>query len=274
MRLFCCGYGYVAKHMAQDLRAQGWQVQGTSRRAGQADFMLDDDMPLNAAGQAALQAATHVLVSIPPGPDGDDAAWRHHGAMMAGKWIGYLSTTGVYGDWQGAWVDEQSPLKATEPRSLRRISAERHWQEAGAAIFRLAGIYGPNRNVLQQIENGAAQRIDKPGQYFSRIHVEDIVQVLHAAIAQDMRREVFNLCDDEPSPSHEVIAYGCALLGVPVPPLVPYEQAQLSPMAQSFYAANRRVRNDKIKKLLGVSLRHASYRQGLASILHNMHNTG
>lgn len=266
MRLFCCGYGYVARYLAQSFDGQVW---GTSRSTGKADFVLSDDAALDAAGRDALAQATHVLVSIPPGQDGADAAWQHHADAIRGKWIGYLSTTGVYGDWQGEWVGESSALKATEERSVRRIKAERHWQALGATIFRLAGIYGPERNALQQVKAGTAKRIYKEGQYFSRIHVADIVQVLLAAIAQDARGEVFNLCDDAPAPSHEIVAYACGLLGGDAPPMQAYEEADLSAMAKSFYASNRRVRNEKIKFLLGVNLLYPSYIEGLASLLHS-----
>lgn len=268
MRLFCFGMGYVAQHLASVLVQHGWQVAGTSRTHR---HQLTTEKPLDAEGQAALQAATHALVSIPPQNDaGDDPALLHHNALLGGKWIGYLSTTGVYGDWQGEWVDELSPLRATEPRSLRRIAAEAQWMDRGAEIFRLAGIYGPKRNALEQVRAGTAQRVDKPGQYFSRVHVEDIVQVLRAAMEHPQPKAIYNLCDDEPAPSHEVIAYACRLLGKEPPPLVPFEKANLSPMAKSFYGANKRVKNDKINNVLGVDLRYPSYREGLASLLHKV----
>lgn len=270
MHLFCFGYGYVARHLADTVRAEGGKVSGTSRTGGNNGyFVLNDEMPMPPKGVEALESASHILISIPPGADGLDAAFRHHAAQMRGKpWIGYLSTTGVYGDWQGEWVDETSDLRATEPRSVVRIGAERRWLELGAHVFRLAGIYGPGRSVLDSIRSGTAQRIDKPGLVFSRIHVDDIVQALQASMTAAQPGEIYNICDDEAAPSHEVVAHGCALLGVEPPPLVPFEQAELSPMAQSFYRANRLVRNDKMKEKLGVQLRYPSYREGLASILH------
>lgn len=273
VRLFCFGYGYVARHLAEALRGHGIHTAGTSRDAEKAasinGHVFADDTPLDAAGLSALHDATHVLVSLPPQENGMDTAFLHHHAELNNKtWIGYLSTTGVYGDYDGAWVDETSPLRATEPRSLRRIEAEKHWLECDAHIFRLAGIYGPERNALEQVRQGRAQRIYKQGQYFSRIHVDDIVQVLIASMHAPQPREIYNLCDDAPAPSHAVTAYTCALLGQPLPPLIAFEQAGLSPMGKSFYAANRRVKNDKIKFDLGVTLLHRNYRSGLASILH------
>ena len=254
--------------------AQGWHVSGTGRKQG--DFLLDFANPLDDTGITELKQATHVLVSIPPEEEGMDPVLRFHGADLASspnlQWVGYLSTTGVYGDSGGEWVDETTPPNPTQSRSIRRLQAETLWQEWGKAagipvdIFRLAGIYGPGRNVLEQIRAGTAQRVDKPGQYFSRIHVEDIARVLLAAMEKPAG-EIYNLCDDEPAPSHEVVAYGCWLLGVSPPPLVPFEEAQLSEMAKSFYAGNRRVRNGKIKEKLGVSLLYPTYREGLAQLL-------
>jgi hypothetical protein len=270
MRLFCFGFGYVAHMLAADLRTQGWHVAGTHRGHAEPPFYtLHDDSALDANGHHALRNATHILVSIPPTGQGVDAAWKHHADSMQGKWVGYLSTTGVYGDWQGAWVNETSALKATEPRSVRRIQAEQNWLELGANIFRLAGIYGPKRNVFADILAEKATRLDKPGQYFSRIHVADISRILQLAMQQNTHAETFNLCDDEPAPSHEVIAYACSLLGKNPPPLIAFEDAQLSDMAKSFYASNRRVNNDKIKDFLGVKLLFPNYRVGLASILHS-----
>lgn len=272
MRLFCFGYGYTASYVAAALYQRGWSIVGTARTPKKAHqmngFVFDGQDPLSEAGRAALQTATHVLISIPPDEKGMDAAWSYHAQDMHGKWIGYFSTTGVYGDWNGEWVDETSPLKATEPRSICRILAEEHWQCMRASIFRLAGIYGPNRNVLDNIRAGTMQRISKPGHYFSRIHVDDIAQAVVRAIERGVTQEIINLCDDAPSPSHEVIAYGGELLQKKLPPLISFEQAELSPMARSFYEANRLVNNAKMKKLLDMQLLYPSYKEGLASILH------
>ncbi|MCH2547696.1 MAG: SDR family oxidoreductase [Alphaproteobacteria bacterium] len=273
MRIFCFGYGYVAQQLAAYMQNEDVSICGTTTTVDKADndriFLFDAEHAMTAEGQKALAQASHVIISIPPDSSNADPAWRHYGQCLQGKWLGYLSTTGVYGDWQGQWVDENSPRNATEPRSLRRIEAEKLWLSVGANCFRLAGIYGPKRNVLQKIRAGDARCIYKENQYFSRIHSEDIAQILVAAMQQSLQGEVFNLCDNMPAPNHEVIAYGCELLGVESPPLIAIEDANLSPMAQSFYAANRRVKNDKIKKSLSVTLKYRTYKDGLASLLHS-----
>ncbi len=224
--------------------------------------------------------ATHILSSIAPLADSSsrgaigDVAIQILNEMdqtpqqvRGDNWLGYLSTTGVYGDWGGAWVDELSALRGDSPRLQARIAAEAAWRARGGHVFRLAGIYGPGRNVLDEVRSGTAKRIDKPGQVFSRIHVEDIAQAVLASMQKPSPGAVYNVCDDEPAASHEVVSYACGLLGVAPPPLVPFEQAMLSPMAREFYAANRRVRNDRIKNELGVSLKYPSYREGLQAML-------
>ena len=189
------------------------------------------------------------------------------------EWIGYLSTTGVYGDTGGAWVDETATPAPTGARGRRRLAAENAWLAFGERhglavhVFRLAGIYGPGRNALATVRRGAAKRIDKPGHVFSRIHVADIAQVLAASIAKPNPGAIYNVCDDEPAPAADVVAHACALLGVAPPPLTPLDEADLSPMARSFYADNRRVSNARIKNELGVALRFPDYRAGLASLL-------
>ena len=190
------------------------------------------------------------------------------------RWLGYLSTTGVYGDHGGGWVDEETPPKPGQPRSLSRLAAERAWQaiglEAGAAvdIFRLPGIYGPGRSAIDQVRAGTARRIDKPGQVFSRIHVEDIAGTVLMAITQAHAGAIYNVADDLPASTSDVVAFACELLGKPVPPVIPWEQAEptMSAMARSFYARTRRVRNDRIKNELGVVLRYPTYREGLRAI--------
>lgn len=269
MRFFCFGFGYVARHLAAHADAVAGTVRTAATRPGA--YVMGADGVLDKDGLAALEAASHVLVSIPPDEEGADAAWRYHARALRGKaWIGYLSTTGVYGDHRGAWVDEDSPLLATESRSLRRIEAERHWRECGAHIFRLAGIYGEGRNALDKVRDGTARRIHKEGQHFSRIHVADIVQALLASAAAPRPGETYNLADDEPAPAHEVVAHACRLLGQELPPLIPFEAAGLSGVARSFYSGNRRISNCKIKNELGISLCYPTYREGLASILHSM----
>lgn len=189
---------------------------------------------------------------------------------MRRGWAGYLSTTGVYGDWGGAWVDEGSELRPNNERLKRRVAAEKEWRAHGGHVFRLAGIYGPTRSAIEDIRAGEARRIDKPNQVFSRIHVDDIAQTVVASMFAPNAGSVYNVCDDAPAPAHEVVEYGCRLLGVKPPPLIPFEQAELSPMGREFYAANRRVRNGKIKKELGISLYYPSYKEGLAQCLQQM----
>jgi nucleoside-diphosphate-sugar epimerase len=282
-RLFCFGLGYSALALARALLAEGWRVAGTCRseekradleNEGIEAFLFDRDRPL-ADAPAALRRASHVLSSVPPDAQGDpvlDAHGDDIAALSDLRWCGYLSTTGVYGDRGGAWVDETTPAAPTTDRGRRRHHAEQAWcrlhEERGLPVhlFRLAGIYGPGRNQLESVRNGKARRIDKPGQVFSRIHVDDIVAVLRASMAQPHPGAAYNVCDDEPAPPREVVEYACRLLGVEEPPLVPLEEAGMTPMGLSFFAENKRVRNDRIKTELGVSLRYPSYREGLRAL--------
>jgi nucleoside-diphosphate-sugar epimerase len=221
-----------------------------------------------------LRSATHVLISAAPSAGGDPvlAALRDVIAEIAPQleWVGYLSTTGVYGDAQGAWVDEESPLVPATQRGLARVAAEADWQSIAGLplhVFRLAGIYGPGRGPFAKVRAGTARRILKAGQIFSRIHVEDIAQVLAASIAQPNPGAVYNLCDDDPAPPEDVIGHAAELLGLPLPPAVDFETADMTPMARSFYAESKRVRNDRIKDELGVELIYPDYRTGLAALL-------
>ncbi len=280
-RLFCFGFGYTAAALARALAGTGATVAGTARAperaermhtAGIAAFPFDGTGPV---ATGALDGATHVLVSVPPGTDGDPVLRFHAEALAAlrPRWLGYLSTTGVYGDRGGGWVDEGSALKPTSERARRRVQAELDWQRwsdrAGVPVqpFRLAGIYGPGRSVLDDLRAGTARRIDRPGHLFSRIHVDDIAAVLAAAMARPGAGPVFNVCDDVPAAQADVVAYAAALLGISPPPLVPFEAAALSDMARSFWADNKRVRNDRIKRELGIALKYPSYREGLKAIL-------
>ena len=283
-RLFCFGLGYSARALVARLQATGWQVAGTTRSAekaavladqGIAAFVFDRDRPL-ANPRQALAGTTHILSSVPPDDRGDPVVDHHESDLRtcAGlQWAGYLSTTGVYGDRGGGWVDEDSALEPTGERGRRRVVAERAWlrlhEDAGLPVhlFRLAGIYGPGRNALENVRAGKAQRIDKPGQVFSRIHVADIAKVLEASIARPNPGRVYNLCDDNPAPPEEVIAFACTLLGVVPPPLVPFAQAELSPMGRSFYRDNKRVANRRIKEELGVTLEFPDYKAGLRAFL-------
>jgi len=282
-RLFVFGLGYSAMALARRLRdAGGWTIAGTRRsQAGLEELTqegieahrFDGDAPLDEAGREALANATHILTSVPP-DEGGDLVLRLHGdalAESAALWIGYLSTTGVYGDTGGEWVDESAPVKPSGLRGERRAAAERAWLALGEGtapvhVFRIAGIYGPGRNALAQLRAGTARRTEKPGHIFSRIHVEDIAAVLAASMARPNPGAVYNLCDDRPAPGPDVVTFAAGLLGVEPPPLVLFEEADLSPMAASFYADNRRVRNDRIKQELGVTLAYPDYEVGLRAL--------
>jgi nucleoside-diphosphate-sugar epimerase len=282
--LFGFGLGYTALRLAEALAADGWHVAGTvtdeDKRAalaarGIAALRFEGgaapvDLP------AALAAATHLLSSVPPDDVGDPVLRACGGdlARLRGlRWVGYLSTTGVYGDRAGGWVDEDSPLAPTGARGRRRAEAEQGWLRLHAAyglpvhVFRLAGIYGPGRSALDTVRAGKAQRVDKPGQVFSRIHVDDIVAVLRASMARPNPGAIYNVCDDDPAPPGDVIAFACELLGVAPPEPIPFERAELSAMARSFYADSKRVRNARIKTELGVRLRYPDYRAGLTALL-------
>ena len=283
-RLFCFGYGFSASALGALLRPAGWSLAGTCRtaegcgalaEAGVDAVPFSPEAPLtDAAG--CLAGATHILLSIPPDAEGDPALDCHGAdidALSNLEWIGYLSTTGVYGDTGGAWVDESAVPAPSGVRGKRRLAAENAWLAFGAQhglavhVFRLAGIYGPGRNPLASVRRGKAKRIDKPGHVFSRIHVADIAQVPAASIAGPRPGAIYNVCDDEPAPAADVVAHACALLGVAPPPLISLDEADLSPMARSFYADNRRVSNTRIKSELGVALHFPDYRAGLAALL-------
>jgi nucleoside-diphosphate-sugar epimerase len=280
--LFVFGLGYSATAIGILLHSKGWEVAGTRRPANKpgsnnslATVAFDD----RAGVEARLNLATHVLLSIPPGEGGDEAWRRYAGALHQAanlRWLGYLSTIGVYGDHGGGWVDENTPAAPVNERSIARLNAEAIWagfarsREVPLDIFRLAGIYGPGRNPLDRVRKGQAVRIVKPGQVFNRIHVDDIAQAVAAAMQQDIKPpsvRIFNLADDEPSPPQDVLNHAARLAGVAEPPEVPYEEAGLSGMARSFYEDNRRVRNDKLKRELGIRLKYPTYREGLAALL-------
>ena len=280
--LFCFGLGYSALALGRRLAASRWVVTGTCRstkrqallrRSGFPAVLFDRNRPVEAA---ALNGVTHLLVSVPPDAAGDPVLALHGNgiAALSGlSWLGYLSTTGVYGDRGGGWVDETAQLLPTGDRGRRRAAAETSWldlwRDRGVPvhIFRLAGIYGPGRSAFDALRAGAARRIDKPGQVFSRIHVEDLAGVLLASIERPRPGAVYNVCDDDPAPPEAVVAHAARLLGMEPPPLVPLEAAPLSPMARSFYDDNKRVSNRLIKTELGVTLRYPDYRTGLATIL-------
>lgn len=259
-KLFIFGQGYSAGRLARRLAAQGWRIDAT----GSAGTMRFDD---RASVEAGLRGATHILSSVPPVADSDPVLDVYGDAIRSApaRWVGYLSSTGVYGDTRGAWVDESAPIGMG--RRSARAAADIAWQQLGrpAHIFRLPGIYGPGRNVLDRIREGRARRIDLPDQIFSRIHVDDIAGGVMASFAEP--GGIFNLADDQPCAQNDLIVHGCALLGHPVPPLQPIEEAGLSPAARAFYTENRRVANGKAKRKLGWRLLYPDYRSGLAACL-------
>ena len=255
-RLFIFGLGYTAGRIAAALEARGWEVVSTGR-AGTLRF---DD----AGGvRLALADASHVLSSVPPGGDGGDPVLDTYGDALAGKWLGYLSSTGVYGDCGGAWVDESAPTGTG--RRTARAEADTAWLERGARVLRLPGIYGPERSALDRVREGRAHRIDLPQQVFSRIHVDDIVGAAIAAL--DAPGGAYNLADDLPCSQNAVIEEACRLLGLAPPPLQSLDEAGLSPMARAFYAENRRIANAKAKRVLGWQPRYPTYREGLRACL-------
>lgn len=276
--LLSFGHGYSARALARRLLPQGWTVLGTTRNPDKARALKAEGItPIlwpDGDLRGALSKASHVLCSAGPEAEGDPvlALLRDQIARATPRleWVGYLSTTGVYGDHEGGWVDEDTPLTPSTRRGKMRVEAEQAWQSLPGLplhIFRLAGIYGPGRGPFEKVRNGTARRIIKPGQVFSRIHVDDIAQVLEASIHQPRPGAIYNLCDDDPAPSQDVIGHAAELLGLPLPPEVPFEQADLTPMARSFYAESKRVRNDLIKTELGVKLLYPDYRHGLRALL-------
>lgn len=271
--LLSLGHGYSAQALARRLSPQGWTVIGTTRNPAKADALRAagvEPLVLPADLRPALARATHILSSVAPDDQGDPILRDHADAIAAAQpdWVGYLSTTAVYGDHKGGWVDEDTALTPTTARGAARVAAEGAWTDLGLPlhIFRLAGIYGPGRGPFEKVRDGSARRIIKPGQVFSRIHVDDIAQVLEASMAAPHPGRVYNVCDDDPAPPEDVIGYAAELLGLPPPPAIPYDQAEMTPMARSFYAESKRVRNDRIKDELGVSLLYPTYRQGLVGL--------
>lgn len=259
-RLFVFGLGYAAKRVAATMRARGWHIEATGAD-GTLAFADADGV------RAALATSTHVLSSVPPGEAGDPVL-EAYGAALGERWLGYLSSTGVYGDAGGSWVDESAPVVGTGANGRRsaRAEADARWLALGARVFRLPGIYGPGRSAVERVREGKAHRIDLPGQVFSRVHVEDIAGGVAAAIAAEVPPGAYNLADDEPASQNAVIEEACRLLNVPPPPLQSLEQANLSPMARGFYAENRRVANGRLRRVAGWQPRFPSYREGLAAL--------
>uniref|UniRef100_B0SY07 NAD-dependent epimerase/dehydratase n=1 Tax=Caulobacter sp. (strain K31) TaxID=366602 RepID=B0SY07_CAUSK len=282
MRLFVFGLGYVGQAFAEALIARGWSVVGATRdvdkaRALRAKGIDTVDADDKAAMTTALTGVNAVLITAPPTADGCPGLEAVIPALAAAQafpdWIGYLSTTGVYGDFEGRWVFESSPLKAQSVEGARRVGAERDWQEVGRGMgltvttFRLPGIYGPGRSALDRLRAGEGRRIVKPGQVFSRIHLDDIVSGLLASLDRPRAGGVYNLCDDEPAPPQDVMEHAARLLGVAVPPDLPFNELGLSPATRRFYAENKRVSNALAKAELGWRPKYPTYREGLAAIL-------
>ncbi len=275
--LISFGHGYSAQALARRLIPQGWQIFGTTRKPEACDSLRASGItPVlwpDAITELPFDRATHLLASAAPSKQGDPilALVGDQIARIAPNltWAGYLSTTAVYGDHDGAWIDETTPATPVSPRGQLRLEAEQAWRalpDLPLHIFRLAGIYGPGRGPFAKVRAGTARRIIKPGQVFSRIHVEDIAQVLAASMQAPNPGALYNLCDDEPVPPQDVIGYAAQLLGLEQPPAIPFDQAEMTPMARSFYSENKRVRNDRIKDELGVTLAYPNYRVGLDAL--------
>jgi nucleoside-diphosphate-sugar epimerase len=277
--LLCFGFGFSARTLAARLGRWDWKISATSRdQEGIAEIEAQGfhGLPFDSTLQI-VPDITHLLISAPPDEHGDPVLRLFQAQLQRLskqlKWVGYLSTTGVYGDRGGDWVDEESPLEPNTVRGQRRLDAERSWLKlhydfgVPLHLFRLAGIYGPGRNQLLNVRDGSAKRIIKPGQIFSRIHVEDIAGMLAASIAKPNPGRAYNVCDDEPCPPQEVVEFAADLLGLPLPPEIPFEDANLSPMAKSFYTDSKRVSNTRIKTELGYRLIYPNYRDGLRALL-------
>lgn len=277
MKLLVFGLGYSALHVSQRLQVSGAQVTATVRSRAKADSLAQAGItprlfsPETTDAQIAqdIAASDAILVSIPPGESGDPVLASFAAPIAAApnlRWVGYLSTVGVYGDHAGHWVDETTPTTRGKARSRNRTTAEQAWLALGAHVFRLSGIYGPGRNQLVQLASGTARRIIKPGQIFNRIHVADIAAVIEASLARPRPGGIYNVTDNEPAPPQDVVAFAARLCGLEPPAEIPFERAELSPMARSFYSENRRVRNALIREELAVTLRYPTYREGLTAL--------
>lgn len=286
-KCFIFGLGYTGQYLAKILLDSGWIVGGTSQtEEGMHKLEL---MGVEAHIYTphhglyhpveALAGVTHLLISVPPDDQGDPVLRDYLYALECLPelvWLGYLSSTGVYGDHGGRWVYEDGEVSPPRPRAAWRLLAERQWQQAAEKfglplhIFRLAGIYGPGRSVIERLESGHAQHVHKEGHVMSRVHVEDIVHCLMASMAAPTPGEIYNVADDEPASTADVVAYAAELLGKEIPPLISPEEADLSEDAKSYYAVNRRISNKKIKDRLNISLQHPTYREGLQAIISGM----
>lgn len=256
------GMGYTGTRLRDALLARGWRVTGVRRAASEGVLAFDDV----AGVRAAIARATHILSSVPPDPTGQDPvlARFHMEIALYSQWAGYLSSTGVYGDTGGAWVDESAEIG--HGRRSARAAADIGWQalRADMRVFRLPGIYGPGRSALDRVREGRAHRIDLPGQVFSRVHVDDIVSAILASFSAPPG--IYNIADNAPSSQNEVIEHACILLAMLYPPLLKLDDAKLNPQARAFYTENRRVANGKAKRILGWQPRYPDYRTGLSEL--------
>lgn len=283
MNVLILGLGYSAGFFARAALERGWDVTGTVRSAEKAAELSRDGIrtlvfggfAVSSALAKAVAEADAVLVSVQPAEDGDPALGPLRGVLMAApnlRWIGYLSTIGVYGDQGGAWLDETTPPAPTNARTRQRVAIEQAWLQLGrdsgkpVQIFRLSGIYGPGRNAITKLRAGTANRLVKPGQVFNRIHVDDIAGVLMASLAQPRQGAIYNVTDDEPGPPQDVVTFAAELTGLEPPPEIPFEQATLSPMAASFYGESKRVSNALVKRELGYPFRYPTYREALRAL--------
>ncbi len=270
------GFGFSAQALARRLDADAWTVTGTSRSLQGATRITAQGYQGVVFGDMKTipENVTHIVSSVPPDSDGDPVLQKFADQLAARsstlEWVAYLSTTGVYGDHAGGWVDEDTPLTPNTERGHRRKRAESEWLAVNGLplhIFRLAGIYGPGRNALESLKDGTARRVIRDGQVFSRIHVEDIAGILAASMAKPAPGRAYNVADDETCPPQDVIAFGAELLGIKPPPEVAFEDADLSPMARSFFMDSKRVSNARVKKELGYKFQFPDYRVGLQSLL-------
>jgi nucleoside-diphosphate-sugar epimerase len=283
MNILILGLGYSAGFFARAALARGWEVTGTVRSAEKAAELSREGIrtlvfggfAVSSALAKAVAEADAVLVSVQPAEDGDPALGPLRDALATApnlRWIGYLSTIGVYGDQGGAWIDEATPPAPINARTRQRVDIEEAWLQLGrdsgkpVQIFRLSGIYGPGRNAITKLRNGSANRLIKPGQVFNRIHVDDIAGVLMASLAQPRQGAIYNVTDDEPGPPQDVITLAAELTGLEPPPEVPFEQATLSPMAASFYGESKRVSNALVKREFGYAFRYPTYREALRAL--------
>lgn len=283
MNILILGLGYSAGFFARAALARGWEVTGTVRSAEKAAELSREGIRtlvfggfgVSSALAKAVGEADAVLVSVQPAEDGDPALGPLRAALMAApnlRWIGYLSTIGVYGDQGGAWIDETTPPAPTNARTRQRVDIEEAWLQLGrdagkpVQIFRLSGIYGPGRNAITKLRSGTANRLIKPGQVFNRVHVDDIAGVLMASLAQPRNGAIYNVTDDEPGPPQDVISFAAELTSLEPPPEIPFEQAKLSPMAASFYGESKRVSNALVKREFGYAFRYPTYREALHAL--------